>query len=363
MESIYRQLQRKLNTIGLGLPESDEGFELNYLAELFTPEEAEFALKMRKGPQTPEEVAQSMQIPVAEAAAMLENMAKRNNIFRLHDGGLVKYMIFPIIHGFLEFNIDRFNSNIAKNFGKHYVKGVGSRFFGSTEPLFRILPLRRELVADDACLDVDDVEAIIKRQTRIALTTCFCRLSTQSSPKATGCEHNPEFDELCIVFGVFADFYMENGNARPITVEEALAHIRRTDEQGNVIEVLNTRDVEVMCSCCPCCCGVLKALMFFGGPSKVFASNYKVHHNPDTCIQCGRCTERCFMKGIAQHEDKSISVNESQCVGCGLCVTTCPGNALILHKKAEEMIYIPPKEGVVELYDHITQLRRRTHEI
>ena len=46
MESIYRQLQRKLNTLGMGLPETDEGYELEYLKEMFTPEDARFALDM-----------------------------------------------------------------------------------------------------------------------------------------------------------------------------------------------------------------------------------------------------------------------------------------------------------------------------
>lgn len=363
METIYRQLQRKFNSIGLGLPETDEGYELNYLAELFTEEEAEFVLKMERGMQTAEEVAASMNIPAAEAAKQLESMAKRNNIFRVRDGEQVKYTIFPIIHGFLEFNVDRFNSVIAKNFGKHYMKGMGRRFYGSQEPLFRVLPIRAEAVEDGGCLDADDVEAIIRRQTRIALTPCFCRTSTQSSPKATGCTHNRDFHDTCMVFGIFADFYLENGNATEITVAEALEHIRRCDGDGNIVEVLNTRDVEVMCSCCPCCCGVMKALMFFGGPSKEVASNYKIRFNESACVQCGKCSERCFMKALEKGEDGKVTLIEHNCVGCGLCATTCPAKALTLHRKPEEAVYLPPTDSVVELYDHITSLRRASYEI
>lgn len=363
MESIYRQLQRKYNSMGLGLPETDEGYELIYLEELFTPEEADFALRMDKGIQTPEEVAESMGISAQEAAATLESMAKRNNIFRLHDGDVVKYTLFPIIHGFLEFNVDRFNSAIAKSFGKHYMRGMGHRFYGSTEPLFRVLPVRREVVANNECLDVDDVDAIIKRQTRIALTPCFCRTSTQSSPKATGCTTCPDFSETCMVFGIFADFYLENGNAREITVEEALEHIHHTDADNNIIEVLNTRDVEVMCSCCPCCCGVMKALMFFGGPSKQFASNYRIQYDESKCIKCGKCAQRCFMKAIVGKEDKSPEMAYENCVGCGLCATNCPTQALTLHKKPENELYLPPTDSVIELYDHITTLRRGSYEI
>lgn len=349
--------------MGLGLPETDEGYELNYLAELFTPEEAEFALKMEKGLQTPKEVAASMLISEEEAALVLEDMAKRNNIFRLHDGEIVKYTLLPVVHGFLEFNVERFNSVIAKNFGKHYMNGMGARFYGSGEPLFRVLPVRPELVEGGACLDVDNWEAILKKQRRFALTPCFCRTSTQSSPKATGCTHNADFQNLCMVLGSFADFYLENGNATEISLDDAIRHMRETDAEGNIVEVLNTRDVEVMCRCCPCCCGVMKALLFFGGPSKKLAGNYKAHYDKTKCVQCGRCSERCFMKAIEATEDRSPKMEEDNCVGCGLCVSECPSEALSLHKKPEEDIYFPPSDTVIGLYGHITDLRRSTHEI
>ena len=358
METIYRQLQRKFNTLGLGLPESDAGYELNYLAELFTEEEAEFALKMDRGLHTPAEFAQSLGISEEEAAQRLESMAARSNIFRIHDGDQVKYSLFPIIHGFLEFTIDRFNDVIAKNFGKHYMKGVGARFYGAKEPLFRILPVRPDIV-EEGCLPCDDIEAIIRKQTSIALTPCFCRTSANSSPKAKGCSHNPDYSELCMVMGIFADFYLENGNARKISVEEALEHYRKCDEEGNVIEVLNTNDVEVMCSCCTCCCGVLKALQFFGGPGAQFASNYKASLDPGKCVGCGLCESRCPMNCLSFSEDGAVQMNPANCIGCGLCATVCPSGALTIHQKPEDQLYHPPKDSVIELYDHITRLRRK----
>ncbi len=361
MESIYRHLQRKLNTLGLGLPETDAGYELEYLQELFTDEEAAFALNMELGLQTAAEVAESMRIPLAEAEAMLQSMSKRSLIFRLHDAGITKYSLVPVIHGFLEFNIDRFTPNIARSFSKHYINGMGGRFYGSSEPLFRILPVRSELVENGECLPDDDFEAIINRQDKIALTPCFCRTSSNMNPKATGCKLNPEYDELCMAFGIFADFYVENGNARYITKEQALEHMRRCDRNGNIIEVLNSQNVEVMCSCCPCCCGVMKALLMYGGPSEKFASNYYATIDNDLCIHCGLCEQRCFMKGIVPGD--KITINNEKCVGCGVCVSTCPTGALKLRRKSQEAIYRSPTENVLQLYDHVRQLRRNTGEI
>ena len=361
MDTIYRQLQRKLNTMGLGYPETDEGYELIVLQELYTEEEASFALAMPLGVHTAAEVAADMGIPEAEAEERLMSMSRRSLVFRLHDGDTVKYYLLPVIHGFLEFAIDRFNPTIARYFSKHYVNGMGKRFYGSTEPLFRILPLRRELVEGDECLPGDDVEAIIRRQDRIALTECFCRLSANTNPKATGCKYNPDFSELCMAFGIFADFYVENGNGRYITQEEALEHMRQCDANGNVIEVLNSKDVEVMCSCCPCCCGVMKALLMFGGPSADIAGNYQIAYDREKCVQCGKCAARCFMKGITAGKDGKIRVNQDKCVGCGLCVSTCPTGAVTLHRKHQ--LYLPPTQNVLELYDYVRELRRKTTEI
>lgn len=361
MDTIYRQLQRKLNTLGLGYPSTDEGYELIVLKELYTKEEAEFALKMELGIHTAAEVAEDMGISEEEAEARLVSMSKRSLIFRLHDGNTIKYYLLPVIHGFLEFAIDRFNPTIARYFSKHYMNGMGKRFYGSSEPLFRVLPLRRELVEGDECLPGDDVEAIIRRQDRIALTECFCRLSANTNPKSTGCKHNTDFSELCMAFGIFADFYVENGNGRYITQEEALEHMRHCDANGNIVEVLNSQDVEVMCSCCPCCCGVMKALMLFGGPSASLASNYRIKYDKDRCVQCGKCGTRCFMKGITVGKDGTVRIAPGNCVGCGLCVTSCAAGALTLHRKHQ--LYTPPTKNVLQLYDYVRELRRETTEI
>ena len=303
-----------------------------------------------------------MGIPVEQAEERLSSMARRSLIFRLHDGGETFYSLLPVIHGFLEFGIDHFTPSIARNFSKHYVRGMGGRFYGSSEPLFRVLPLRRELVEEDGCLPCDDVEAIVRRQDRIAVTQCFCRTSSNMNPKATGCKLNPDYSELCLAFGIFADFYVENGNGRYITTEEALEHMRRCDANGNVVEVLNSRNVEVMCSCCPCCCGVMKALAMYGGPAAKFAGNYRVRLDEEKCVGCGKCGQRCFLKGIT-FEDGKVTVNGEKCLGCGLCVTTCPTGALKLYAKPEAELYHPPTENVLQLYDYVRALRRKTGEI
>jgi ferredoxin len=318
---------------------------------------------MELGAQTPAQVSESLCIPPEEAEATLESMAKRNLLFRLRDGDTVTYNLIPVIHGFLEFNLDRLDYDIARNFSKHYVNGMGARFFGSSEPLFRVLPVRPDIVENDLCLEIDDYEAILRRQDKIGITACFCRMSSNMNPKATGCTHNPNYSEQCIVLGVFADFYVENGNGRYISFDDAMAHMQKCDIEGNVIEVLNTGNVEVMCSCCPCCCGVMKALTLFGGPGAQHISNYELFYDPTVCSRCGECVRRCFMNAMKTKEDGTVDLNADNCIGCGLCVTTCPSGALTLRRKPKENTYTPPTSGAMDLYDYVRELRRKSGEI
>lgn len=361
MENVYRRLQQKLHTMGLGFPATESGHELRYLPELFTEEEAEFAIKMPMGLRTAEEFAKEMELLEEDVAEQLEAMAAHNLVLRVREGDTKKYYLLPVIHGFLEFNLDRFNPTIARFFSKHYVEGMGDRFFGNDHPIFRILPVRKDLVVKDEILEIDDWEAILRRQDKIAIAECFCRLSANTHPKATGCKKNPNFKEVCISLGIFAEFYVENGNARYITLDEALEHMRRCDEEGNVVEVLNSKNVEVMCSCCDCCCGVIKALVKFGGPAAGSVSNYKIQFDEERCIKCGRCGERCLTKAVKLDSDHVI-LDLDQCIGCGLCASTCPDHALRLFRKPEEEIYTSPTDTVLEMYDMVRDIRMANNE-
>lgn len=363
MDTVYRNLARKYNAMGMGLPETDEGYELQYIAELITPEEAEFCLKMPLGLHTAEEFASDMQMDVDETRAMLEKLSVDGLTLHVDDDGVDKYYLMPIIHGFLELNVGRFNDVIAKSFGAHYTRGMGARFFGSKAPLFRILPAKKELVENDECLPSDDPHAIIERNTRFALTECFCRKSTNWG-RGTTCKHTPEFHDTCMVMGIFADYYLDylkNSGTVEITKEEAHRHMDKTLEMGTIVEVINTKNVEVMCCCCECCCGVIKALLMYGGESAGFASNYQIRYEKDDCIDCHKCASACVTGACVVNKRGKLKVNPDKCIGCGLCVAQCPTKAVKLYRKPA--VYFPPDKDVMGMYDYVRSLRRKGGEI
>lgn len=62
-------------------------------------------------------------------------------------------------------------------------------------------------------------------------------------------------------------------------------------------------------------------------------SHYTIAHNPDSCIKCGACAERCVMHTIAMDAETGYPVVGKTCVGCGQCATVCPQGARSLKDK------------------------------
>lgn len=358
MSEIYRKLQQKIDTIAMGMPETESGCELDVLEDFFTEEEAVFAIDMPTGRVTVEEMSAAMDLPIDYVEKMMVQMTDHGSVFKFKEDGVDKYYLLPPIHGYVEFNLKRFEKDQARHFSKYFMKGYGARIWGTPEPTFRILPVNREVVEDDGCLPCDDAQALVENHERFALIDCQCRKAMSFGAKYTGCEHNPDSIKVCLAMDSFADFYVENGMGEYTTKEKALEQLRKADEQGNTVEVLNTEDVEIMCACCGCCCSILNGLKYFGGESFKMASNYRLRHDAEACVGCGVCVGRCNLKAL-KLEDGKISVNENLCLGCGVCVSTCPTNAMHIYRKPDEELYTPPGKRMADLYDHLSAVRAR----
>jgi NAD-dependent dihydropyrimidine dehydrogenase PreA subunit len=143
--------------------------------------------------------------------------------------------------------------------------------------------------------------------------------------------------------------------ARYITKEEAKEILINNEKAGLVMQPFNSQQVGGMCSCCGDCCGMLKSLKKQPSPAGAVKSNYFARVDPEECVGCGTCVERCQMEAIEVPEDKSV-IDLNRCIGCGLCVTTCPQEALKLAKKSEDQQYVPPESGA-ETYIRIAMER------
>lgn len=63
---------------------------------------------------------------------------------------------------------------------------------------------------------------------------------------------------------------------------------------------------------------------------KDFYSGYKAKIDADTCIQCGKCAEKCRFDAIDLIEEKH-TINAISCEGCGYCAVICPTSSITMY--------------------------------
>lgn len=342
MEDIYVRLRARLDKLGFGYPKTEDGSEYIFLKRFYSPQDAMVILTMRDGYQTAREYADRSELTEQEAEATLYDMSKRGLIYREKTDGVYHYRHIPVVHGTYEFNVN--------NFSREWVPGLmqalgtsGYReqmYANRNTPFFRAIPGKRDLV-DGNVLPLDDIEAILANHTAFALTPCACRTNPRFRD-ASVCDHPTD---TCLTLGGFADYAVENGFGHSVTRDEALTMLWDGIDDDRVIQAINSRQTEVICSCCGCGCGVIRGRKQFANMD--LWSNYYCVRDEAKCVQCGACKGHCQVSAIDE-----AGIDLSHCIGCGLCVHHCEQGAVTLVKK--EHTYEPP-DTVFDAYDNMSK--------
>jgi ferredoxin len=199
------------------------------------------------------------------------------------------------------------------------------------------------------------VEHLIRQaNTRWVMDTCICRDSAH-------CQDYPV--ELGCLFLGEAAAGINPRLGRPVSEDEALAHVARCREAGLVHMVgrnkLDTLWLGVgpgerlltICNCCPCCC-LWRVL-----PHVAPRIGAKVRAMPgvrvtvgEGCVGCGTCAEGvCFVEAIRLVDGRAV-IGEG-CRGCGRCAEVCPQGAIEVKMGNADFVAAALEEldGVVDL--------------
>jgi len=326
---VYHRLARHLDDLPGGFPPTESGVELRILRRLFTPEEAELATHLTLLAEEPRVIARRAKIPPEEAAERLEEMARKGLIYRVRPRGKpALYMAVQWVVGIWEFQVNRLSPELVRDF-EEYLPTMVDLDAWREVPQIRTVPVGEAIPAQAEVLPYERAEAIVRAQKRLAVAPCICR--QERALVGEGC-HRPE--ETCLVFGMAADYYVENGLARSIDQEEALAILQLADETGLVLQPDNAQKALNICCCCGCCCGVLRAAKMHPQPASVVFSPFVAVTHPETCEGCGICVDRCPMEAL-HLEDGYATLDPDYCIGCGLCVTGCPSESMSLARRPE----------------------------
>ena len=333
---VYEKLAKHLDDLPAGFPSTESGVEMRILRRLFTPSDAELAVHLTLIPEEPRVIAHRAKIPVAEAARRLEEMRRKGLIFSIpQDNKPPLYMVMQFAVGFWEAQVNKLDPELVQD-AEEYLFAFMDQSFWKASPQLRTIPVGKSINPQTEVMLYERAEELVRVQKSFAVANCICRQEQHILGK--GCD-KPQ--ESCLTFGMAAESVVRNGQGRAISMEEALAILQQAEKAGLVLQPANAKNALFICTCCGCCCGVLRTLKRYPEPASIVASPFLASLNTHTCKGCGACAKRCQMEAIYLADSRAV-LDLKRCIGCGLCVSTCPTNSLSLVRKPKgEQPYVP----------------------
>jgi len=343
---IYRKLQEHLDKMPIGYPATESGIEIKILKHLFTLEQAEIALTLGFYPEKVKKLHRKLkQYSREELVQKLDEMYFKGLINRGvtdENGEEVKYYAAaPLAIGMFEYQLNRLTPEFFNAVEEYFDQGFLDEFNRTKIPQIRTIPIEQSVEHDQVIASYDDLKQVIEEiGGPIAVADCICR--TGKDMTGDPCKKT-DLRESCFSFRTAAKVYIEKGLGREISKDEALKILEKAQEDGLVLQPGNSQRPMNICTCCGCCCGVLSHQNKLEEPAQFFASNFYAKVDPDECIGCAVCVDRCNMNAIDLEETVAV-VNLARCIGCGACVPTCTSEAIKLYKKDKNIV--PPKNTV-----------------
>jgi ferredoxin len=334
----YKQLAERLDALPNGYPATEDGIELELLANLFTPEEAACAAQLRMTPETPAQVAERIGMDAQEARKLLKGMAKKGliEVHKTEEG--LGYALMPFVVGFYEMQINRLDEDLARLM-EAYFKRTFKTALVADPPFHRVIPIGETIPIDIEVQPFESAAAIVNRAQAWGVIDCICR--KQKALVGEACSHPVE--DICMVFSQTPGVFDKSTTVKALTHEEALQTLRRAADAGLVHTVGNHQDHEsYICNCCTCSCGILRGVAELGVANVVARSAFMAQPDSDLCIGCESCLSACQFDALTL-VDGVIAVEQRRCAGCGQCVWVCTEHALTLARRPDDEIKpIPP---------------------
>lgn len=353
INQVYVKLQKHLDNQAIGFPATRSGAELKILQHIFTPREAEIAccLSHRYEPlETIFSRAGHLVESAGDLAKILAGIQQKGGLESKIQCGRRHYCNVPLVVGMYEYQQNRLTPKFIADFNAYTSsKNFGLAFLSSKHPQMRTIPISKSIRPQHHVSTFDEVTALLAQaEAPFVIIDCICR-------KKKSLEGNPcqvtDRTETCLAVGNMARMARQSDIGREISRDEAISIIDRNQKQGLVLQPSNTQQAEFICSCCGCCCGMLRMQQSLPKPLDFWAANFYAAVNQETCIGCGACVKRCQVGAVRVSQAKQPAVvNGARCIGCGVCVPACPNRSISLVKKPAE---VKPPQTREDLYDLI----------
>lgn len=316
------------------------------MQKLVTPEEGELLLLL---PAQPSELAQRAGLDEMAAERKLCEFMERGLVIRtskglfclphdmtqLHDANLSsadKWIDDELLALWRDFRDNEWAEKMAGGLGDSYVQSI------KVIPAWKAMDLspdRSELLPDE------DVRKLIEGAESIAVVPCTCRRSIQACDLPV---------DVCLQFNRGAEYAISRGAGRRVSADEAIA-IAAEAAQAGLVHTWPAGEsgrLTSICNCCRDCCDIFAIGIRIGTVEQILQkSRFRAVADPDLCIGCETCVERCFF-GAIDIQDASngglprAAIDSGKCFGCGLCALVCDPEAITL-KLAPNCGSVPEK--------------------
>ena len=358
-DTIYRSLQRHLDCQAVGFPAVRSGADIRLLKILFTPDEARVALHLSYRPTRQDAVIAGAagQFSAEQTVALLESAFKKGALGWKSRDAVPCWFVMPPVVGIFEAQGDRLSPEFLAAFGAYTrTMEYGKSFISVKPPQMRTIPIKKSVAVEHRIATYDEIRSLVhtSKGPYVALT-CICRQSQAMAGKP--CKKTSRM-ETCLAMGDMAAMMLRRGYGRGISFGGALDLLQTNEDEGLVLQPANEQEAEFVCSCCGCCCGMLRYQKMLPRPVDFWAGNFQARIDAASCSGCGVCARRCQVNAVKLKGEKvAAEIDPARCIGCGLCVTTCPKKAITLRKKETETV---PPRNEEELLDAIKANRRGT---
>ncbi len=155
-----------------------------------------------------------------------------------------------------------------------------------------VIPVEKAIEMENTSVDLEHLSYWLKKyEGHIGVGQCSCRISRQALGEGCGDDEQA----WCIGVGDFADYCRETGKGHDITYDEAMAILKKAEQNGFVHQITNIdgeNKIFGICNCNVNICNALRTSQLFNTPN-LSRSAYTAEVDPKNCVACGRCVEVC----------------------------------------------------------------------
>lgn len=325
LDPIYLELAAKLG-------HKNSKFLPRILAKLANGEQAKI---IRDLPASSEIIGQKLGLSKAFVDTQVQELIEKGLVFptkkgpqmartveQIHDAALgnPKYDI-QLGEEYFDLFAEFMDHEVLEDMIKIYVTPEG--------PRFRIIPRWKSIEHVAGVLPSENIRDILQKQETLALVHCPCKREHRKRTCGVPVQ-------VCINVGRTAQYNINRGAGKKITVSEALKVIELTDPYPMVHLSLNQAEVnQLVCNCHRCCCSPM--VHMFSQRSHPFtagiaSSRFRALVDPQKCKGCKTCLMKCqfgavHMETGPEKTCQRSSVDAEKCMGCGSCVVSCPSDA------------------------------------